>query len=71
MNSEKTILNVAGMSCGHCSGMVKRTLEEIDGISDVVVDLEGGKASFLADNESLVERAVKEVREAGYKASKK
>ena len=63
-------LNVDGMSCGHCSGMVKRTLEEISGISDVSVDLEGKKANFQVDDQALIDVAVKEITDAGYKASK-
>ena len=62
-------LNVEGMSCGHCSGMVKRTLEEIDGISNVDVDLDGKKATFDAADAGLVEIAAKEVTDAGYPAS--
>ncbi len=62
-------LEVNGMSCGHCSAAVKRALEEIDGISNVSVDLEGKKASFEAVAESLVEKAVRQINEAGYQAS--
>lgn len=70
MASQNVTLNVDGMSCGHCSGMVQRTLEEIDGISNVNVDLEGKKASFETNDDALIEKAIKEVTEAGYKASK-
>lgn len=70
MASKNVTLNVDGMSCGHCSGMVKRTLEEIEGISNVIVDLDGKKASFDTDDDALIDKAVKEVTEAGYKASK-
>lgn len=70
MASERITLNVDGMSCGHCSGMVQRTLEEISGISDVDVDLEGKKASFTIAEQALVETAVKEINDAGYRASK-
>lgn len=69
MASQKITLTVEGMSCGHCSGMVQRTLEEIDGISNVSVDLDGKKATFNADSTALVDTAIKEVTEAGYKAS--
>ncbi|MBU2631117.1 MAG: heavy-metal-associated domain-containing protein [Proteobacteria bacterium] len=69
MASQKVTLRVDGMSCGHCSGMVQRTLEEIDGISKVSVDLDGKKASFEADDKGLIEKAIKEINEAGYKAS--
>ena len=69
MASQKITLNVEGMSCGHCSGMVQRTLEEIDGVSNVSVSLDENKAFFDADNSDLIDKAIKEVTEAGYKAS--
>ncbi len=69
MTSQTITLNVDGMSCGHCSGMVQRTLDEIKGISNVSVDLDGKKATFDADTPDLVDTAIKEVTEAGYKAS--
>jgi copper chaperone CopZ len=70
MDKKKITLNVNGMSCGHCSGMVLRTLEEIEGITDVSVDLEGKKASFQASNDTLVDTAIQEIQKAGYTASK-
>ncbi|MCF8112286.1 MAG: heavy-metal-associated domain-containing protein [Desulfotignum sp.] len=63
-------INVENMSCSHCSGMVKKTLENIAGISDVVVDLSKKKASFSAKENHLVDQAVAEVTRAGYPASK-
>ena len=70
MASQKIILSVEGMSCGHCSASVRRTLEEIDGISKVWVDLEGKKATFETAQTDLIDKAIKEINEAGYKASK-
>ena len=64
-------LNVENMSCGHCSGMVQRTLEEIDGVSNVAVDLEGKKATFDTDRPELVAQAAKLLTDAGYPASQK
>ena len=69
MAAQKITLNVDGMSCGHCSGMVQRTLEGIKGISNVVVDLNGKKADFEISDKALIEKAIKEINEAGYKAS--
>ncbi len=68
--ASKVTLHIDGMSCGHCSGMVQRTLEGISGISGVSVDLDRKKATFQVDDERLVDTAVKEVTGAGYKASK-
>jgi len=50
--------------------MVKKTLEDIAGISDVVVDLSGKKASFSVTRDSLVDQAVAAVTQAGYPASR-
>jgi len=69
--ADKTIsLNIEGMSCSHCSGMVQKTLERIDGISNISVDLDEKKAYFKTIDDKLIEQAVKEVTRAGYKASK-
>ncbi len=57
------------MGCGHCSGMVKKTLEEIDGVSNVSVSLDEKKAFFDARNSDLIDTAIKKINEAGYKAS--
>ncbi|MCK5695308.1 MAG: heavy-metal-associated domain-containing protein [Desulfobacula sp.] len=69
MASQKITLNVEGMSCSHCSGMVQKTLEEIDGVSNVSVDLDAKKAFFDADVSELIDKAIQEINEAGYKAS--
>lgn len=42
-------LKIHGMSCQHCVASTKETLEKIDGISDVDVNLETGEASFQGD----------------------
>ena len=68
MASRKVTLNVEGMSCSHCSGTVQRTLEQIEGISNVSVDLNAKKASFDTDNSELVDKAIKEINKAGYRA---
>lgn len=70
MTTQKTTLTVDGMSCGHCSAMVQRTLEAIEGISNVLVDLDGKKANFDADTPALIDIAIEKINEAGYTASK-
>ncbi|SPF41466.1 COP-associated protein [Syntrophobacter sp. SbD1] len=39
-------LKIKGMSCQHCVKSVKKALEEIEGISNVAVDLQTGEATF-------------------------
>jgi copper chaperone len=54
------------MSCQHCVKTVKKTLEEIDGITKVAVDLETGEVTFEetrpVDNELMREK----IKKAGY-----
>ncbi len=70
MADQKVTLNVDNMSCGHCSGMVQKTLEGIQGLSDISVDLEGKSAVFTTSDQGLVQTAVDAVSKAGYPASK-
>ncbi|MGA2938646.1 MAG: heavy metal-associated domain-containing protein [Syntrophobacteraceae bacterium] len=59
-------VRVIGMSCQHCVKTVKKTLEEIDGITNVAVDLESGEATFEetrpVDNELVRDK----IKKAGY-----
>ena len=70
MADEKITLAVDNMSCGHCSGMVQKTLEAIDGISNISVDLEAKQASFSIQDKALVDQAIDAVTKAGYPAAK-
>jgi Cu+-exporting ATPase len=69
MADQKITLTVDNMNCGHCTGMVQKTLEAITGISDISVDLEAKKASFAVQEETLVDQAVEAVTKAGYPAA--
>lgn len=57
---------IDGMTCGHCVNAVQTELATIDGVSEVVVDLEAGTATVTSDaplDDAVVEAAVVE---AGY-----
>lgn len=41
----KTV-KIKGMSCQHCVKAVTKALEEIEGVSNVMVDLSRGEATF-------------------------
>jgi copper chaperone len=60
-------LKIKGMSCQHCVRTVKKTLEEIEGIENVSVDLDAGQATFEeirpVDDDLIRER----IEKAGYK----
>ena len=60
--TEKTILTVNDMTCGHCVGTVRKALEEALPGSDITVDLATHKVSFTGDRAAAEEA----IREAGY-----
>ncbi len=62
------ILEIKGMTCGHCVGAVREALQNVPGVEKVLdVDLQSGTARIegKADSAALV----KAVEEEGYKAS--
>ncbi len=69
MASNTRTLSVEGMSCNHCSGTVHKTLESIKGISEVNVDLEGKKATFITEDDGAIQQAIDAVIKAGFTAS--
>ena len=63
----KVILNIEGMSCGHCVKAVTNAVAGIPGINDVSVDLENGLASFDYDpDKTLLETVITAITEEGY-----
>ena len=57
---------VTGMTCGHCVASVTEEITEIDGVTDVVVDLPTGLVT-VTSAEPLDEAHVRAaVEEAGY-----
>lgn len=41
-----TTVKIKGMRCGHCVASVTKALSEIDGVTNVRVNLEKGEATF-------------------------
>jgi copper chaperone len=67
INMEKIILNVSGMSCGHCEKAVKGALMELDGVTDVVVYLADGKVDVQFESSKVsVEKLKETIEEQGY-----
>ncbi len=46
------ILKIEGMRCGACVAAVTKALEAIEGVSEVVVDLDNNEARFKAEDVS-------------------
>jgi uncharacterized protein len=65
--SMKTILNVNGMNCMHCSGSVHKAVESVSGTSDIFVDLKDKNVSFDIEDENNIKKVKEAVISAGYK----
>jgi copper chaperone len=61
----KTI-KIKGMSCNHCVMAVTKTLEKIDGVKNVKVDLQKGEATFDEAKQVDIEIVKERIRKAGY-----
>lgn len=61
------VLKIEGMTCGHCVHTVTKALSELDGVEDVHVELEGGRAEVAFDPARVdVEAMRRAVEAAGY-----
>ncbi|WP_332692210.1 heavy-metal-associated domain-containing protein [Devosia sp.] len=60
--TEKTILSVNDMTCGHCVGTVRKALEEALPGAEISVDLVTHKVEFTGDKA----KGEAAIREAGY-----
>ncbi|MFD2637927.1 copper chaperone CopZ [Piscibacillus salipiscarius] len=60
-------LTVQGMSCGHCVSSVEGALKELDGVSEVNVNLGEGKVDVKFDDSKVSVDQMKEaIDEQGY-----
>ena len=63
-------LSIEGMSCQHCVGRVKKTIENFEGVSEAKVDLAGKEAVISCSEETIdTEAMIKEISELGFEAS--
>ncbi len=62
----ETVLRVEGMSCGNCVNHVGAALRAVDGVVDVDVQLEAGRAVIRHRAEADIAMLVAAVREADY-----
>ncbi len=57
-------VKIQGMRCQHCVASVTKALEEIDGVSDVRVDLSAGEATY--NGEADLETVKKAIAAIGF-----
>lgn len=64
-----TTYTVRGMTCGHCVNAVTEEIEQLDGVSEVNIELiEGGDSPVIVTSAGELDRAAVSaaVDEAGY-----
>lgn len=59
-----TVLNLEGLSCGHCVASTRKALEAVPGTTQVEVELNKAVVQSSADSQQLIAA----VEEAGYHA---
>lgn len=65
MKMKKSII-IEGMSCMHCVNHVKNALEEVTGVGEINVDLQG-KNAVVELRQDITDQILKEaIEEAGY-----
>ncbi len=65
----KQLVEIKGMSCGHCAAHVKDALKELDHIEDVHVNLELNNAVIKATKEVDTELIISAINDVGYKVT--
>lgn len=64
------ILNVTGMSCNHCKSSVEEALGQLEGVSNVNVNLETGRVEVTYDESAVSLEAMREaVEDQGYEVA--
>ena len=61
-----TIIEILNLKCGGCTNTIKKGIVSIEGISDVMVDLESSKVTVDTDDESVVLSVKKKLSKMGY-----
>lgn len=58
---DKVILNVSGMSCGHCVKAVEGSVGALNGVKEVNVQLSEGKVEVDFDPAVVTVEAIKDI----------
>jgi copper chaperone len=67
--SQTATYTVTGMTCDHCVSSVREEIGEIDGVSDIDVDLASGAVTVTSARPLEVATVRAAVEEAGYQLS--
>jgi len=68
--TQQLTFTVTGMTCDHCVHAVTTALEDVPGVRNAIVSLEG-KSAVVEGDEIDVSRAIAAIVEEGYEAAVK
>ncbi len=61
------VIQVAGMSCGHCVSTIQNVVGGVAGVKSVVVNLEKGEVAVDFDETKIgIDRISAKIKEAGF-----
>lgn len=67
-SGEKTVVQIEGMSCGHCVMRVEKGVKAMPGVISVQIDLAKKEGTFEFDPAQVTVDAIKaKINEVGYK----
>ncbi|MCL1827120.1 MAG: heavy-metal-associated domain-containing protein [Candidatus Cloacimonetes bacterium] len=59
-------IKIEGMSCGHCSSLVKESLLKLQGVKDVTVSLEEKHAVIVFTQDFSRDKAIEVITDLGF-----
>ncbi len=62
-------IKVKGMSCAHCAGAVTKALQSLPGVSEVQVDLAGGRVAYQSAAPISPDDLARVIKAAGFEVS--
>ena len=68
--STATVLNVPAMSCNHCKMTVTKALNEVSGVTEVIVNLDNRTIAVQREDNVPDDALIKALNAAGYEAEK-
>lgn len=64
------IIEVEGMTCGHCKSAVEGAASSVQGVAAAEVDLAAGNVTVKMQEDTNVEKIIEEIEDQGYDVKK-
>ncbi len=59
-------ITIQNLKCGGCAATIKRKLEQLDGVSNVQVEVESDEVAFELDSNHLTDKVRESLKVMGY-----